>query len=612
MGEARTWALIWLFAGIVFLPATAEAQQAYRSQCGSQLCGGVSEDGSRAVFPFAEELTPGAVRNQIYERVGGETRPLIQYPKDAPPPGQSFTGLDGLSSDARHVFITTDLSLSPQDHDGGLDDIYDIFRGDANLVSTGPLDTQGGYQIGSDSPSFGGVSADGNHVFLNYLTKAMVPEDTDNCPDLYERFNGQTTLLSTGPTATPTYTAPNCDDSSFAGLSSDGSHVFFYTFDHLVPEDPDNEVDIYQRVGNDLSIITSYPDRQGNCSDIPWFGDASADGRTVLFSTIVQLVPEDQDATEDVYKREPDGSFTLVSRGTDSEPGYYCGAGLPDKAVALSADGKTAIFETSSRLSPADRDSSPDLYSTDDSGAMRLVTTGPTDSNVDGHRVFLPFWPAAVSDDARSVAFETRQALVAADTDNAEDVYLWANGDTQLVSTGPTGGNADMPSTLISLSGDGKTVAFSTREQLTGQDTDHAMDLYLSRDGQVSRPGSASISTKPRKRRTVLISGESIPPVMKIARKARKATSRSIDVRLGCPKSEKSGPCHGWVSASRGSRGKILGGEAFRIRTGRRAWIPIHLSGGVVGASIFVRVSGSDRLENWAKVSRRVLLSPRR
>ena len=83
----------------------------------------------------------------------------------------------------------------------------------------------------------------------------------------------------------------------------------------------------------------------------PQFAAASADGGTVLFSTNIAVSPEDTDEAFDVYKREPDGSFVLVSRGTDGGPG--CGFG-GDRPVALSADGRIAIFETRARLSPAD------------------------------------------------------------------------------------------------------------------------------------------------------------------------------------------------------------------------------------------------------------------
>jgi len=60
------------------------------------------------------------------------------------------------------------------------------------------------------------------------------------------------------------------------------------------------------------------------------------------------IAAEDKDSTYDVYKRLPDGSYSLVSRGTEGGIGP-CGLG-GDSPIALSADGRTAIFETAEGL----------------------------------------------------------------------------------------------------------------------------------------------------------------------------------------------------------------------------------------------------------------------
>lgn len=600
-----------LFVVLAF-PAGTGAAQGYRAECQTAFCGGVSEDGSRAVFPFYEELTEGAERAQVYERVGGVTRALVPYPADPPKP--TYVGLVGLSADARHAFVSTNLALVPADLDGGGTDIYDIFGGVPSLLSTGPLDTQAepGFGPMSLPMFFRGASADGTRVFMESLFEGLVPEDTDRCVDVYERVAGQTRLISTGPTATLSFPEGTCDMASYDGLSSDGSHVFFKTGDHLIAED-EGGTDIYQRVGDELTVLTTYSERiERNCVDLPWFGDASADGRTVLFATNMPISPQDTDSTYDVYKRLPDGSYSLVSRGTEGGIGP-CGFD-GDKPVALSADGGTAIFVTLASLSPEDRDSSADLYSTDEEGTMSLVTTGPADASLDEQVFVPPAWPADVSDDASHVAFETRQPLVAGDEDGAVDIYLRANGRTELVSTGPLDGNADIAADLLSISGDGQTIAFATREPLTDEDTDRKMDFYLRRPGQLSRPGSASTSAKRTKRRTVLISAESIPPRMQIARHAKLLGSGKVAIRLACPKAEKSGPCRGKVKLATSKHGKPLGAASSQIAPGKRKRILISLRRSPrmgVSSYLFARVRGIDRLGNSATAVRRVTLANR-
>jgi len=612
MMRAMRWGLIAVVLVVMLaFPAGAGAVQGYKAECETAFCGGVSEDGSRAVFPFYEELTQGAGRAQVYERVGGVTRALVPYPDD--PPERTYVGLVGLSADARHAFVSTNLSLVPDDRDGGGTDVYDIFGGVPSLLSTGPLDTQAepGFGPMSLPMFFMGASADGTRVFMDSLFEGLVPEDTDRCVDVYERFGGQTRLISTGPTATPSFPEGNCDMASYDGLSRDGSHVFFKTGDHLIAED-EGGTDIYQRAGDALMVLTTYPEVERNCVDVPWFGDASADGTVVLFSTNIPILAEDQDSTYDVYKRLPDGSYSLVSRGTEGGIGP-CGFN-GDKPVALSVDGRTSIFATLASLSPEDRDSSADLYSTDDSGAMSLVTTGPTDTSPDEQTYVPPAWPADVSDDASHVAFESRQPLVSTDTDDSVDVYLRAGGHTQLISTGPLGGNASTRADLLSISGDGQTIAFATKEQLTAEDTDHKMDFYVSRVGQVTRPGSASTSARRAKRHTVLISAESIPPRMRISGRAKLLFSGEIALGISCPKAEKSGPCHGKLKLARARHAKSLGVASFRIAPGKRKRIQISLRRSLpmsAPRSLFARVRGVDRLGNSAIAARRVTLAPR-
>jgi hypothetical protein len=568
---------------LLAVPAHASAGRALTGACQTVFCGGLSSDGSKAVFPFAEQLTSGADRNQLYEWVAGTVRPLIPR---AAGPAEATVGLVGVSADAAHVFVTTNASLVAEDFEQNVPDLYDLNGGGATLLSTGSLDQP---QAGATLIRFAGASENGLRVFFDG-SGPLVPGDGDGCPNLYERSGGQTRLVAPGPPRPPG--SPLCTWADFGGISADGTHVFVETGQSLVSEDKMG-TDIYQDVGGVLTLLTTYPEGEGGCVDTPKFGGASANGATVLFSTGVRISSEDTDSAYDVYKREPDGSFTLVSRGTDGGVGPCDFGG--DRPVALSADGRTAIFETRLSLSSEDRDISNDLYSSDGSGAISLLTTGPTDPQLDEHSIVFPDWLTKVSDDASHVAFESTQRLVAADTDRAVDVYLRAGGQTELVSVGPLGGNAGDRVELHGISGDGQAILFTTEERLLRKDLDFEKDVYL-----------RWVQAK----RTVLLSDEEIAPRMGIAQRGKLLRSGRIAISLGCPKKEASGPCHGELKLNARRRGRAIGSAKFEIARGKRELVAVRTRRQIPRSrhSIFATARGLDRLGNGATATRRVTL----
>jgi hypothetical protein len=578
-------AAIAVLIAALALPPVANAGRGVTGPCRIVFCAGISQDGSRVVFPFEEELVAGVGTRQIYKRTGGAIRALLPAGK-----GHSHR-LDGTSADGAHVFVTSSMPLAPGDADGLGFDIFDISAGAAALVSTGPRDAQAGYGVPA---SFMGSSPDGSRVFFD-APEPLTADDLDTCPDLYQRLGGQTTLVAPDSDPPP---PPLCSSIAFGGVSADGSHLFFASGEELEVGDEGGE-DIYQQVGSTFTRLTTYPEPEGSCVDLVRFADASSDGGTVLFTTNSPVTAEDTDSTFDVYKRRPDGTFVLVSRGTDGGTGQ-CGFG-GDRALALSADGGTAIFETTARLSPLDTDSSNDLYSADDGGAVALVSTGPTDASIDERSIVFPDWLALSSDDARRVAFETHQPLVAADRDTSVDVYLRAEGETVLVSAGPSRNISGANAELHGFSGDGQAVVFATREALARGDVDRDRDVYLWWFGRD---------------RSALISGETIAPRMRIGRRATVSRSGRARVRLACPNTETSGPCRGRLFLQKGRRGGRIGAARFQIEAGRRGRVSVPLRRRFRASppkSVLVRVRGADALGNSSVVTRRVrLVSPRR
>jgi Tol biopolymer transport system component len=178
----------------------------------------------------------------------------------------------------------------------------------------------------------------------------------------------------------------------------------------------------------------------------------SGDGRYVAFSTAERLVPQDVNDNIDVYVRDmtvpvrQPGAYTLVSArsGSNAPPAYAAGSspsGNPGadvwKGVAISRDGRRVVFRTEadSDLSSAPGDiSTPahEVYLRDlDTGQLSLVTQDQRPGSTYGDPVGGATGPAGISGDGSTVAWTGGSADVQVPIVNGENVdsdtpyYLW-------------------------------------------------------------------------------------------------------------------------------------------------------------------------------------------
>jgi hypothetical protein len=113
-------------------------------------------------------------------------------------------------------------------------------------------------------------------------------------------------------------------------LSEDGNRVFFQTKEALLPQDKNEQTDVYEwereeTGGADGCTPTSatFSASSGGClylistgaSDSPsYFGDASADGDNVFFFTRQSLVDQDRDENDDLYDARVEGGIATQNQ----------------------------------------------------------------------------------------------------------------------------------------------------------------------------------------------------------------------------------------------------------------------------------------------------------
>jgi len=179
--------------------------------------------------------------------------------------------------------------------------------------------------------------------------------------------------------------------------------------------------------------------------------------------------------------------------------GFACSAKADAPSFAgASSDVDTVFFTSAEKLVPGDTDLKEDVYERSfDAGlgiyVTREISTGPTGGNDAFDASF-----RGVSEDGKTVFFSTDESLVAADKDQARDVYARVgSGGTVLVSRPDPScpavncGNANAAASFLGTSADGNHVFFSTDEQLTSDDTDASFDIY---ERTLSSAGTALVS----------------------------------------------------------------------------------------------------------------------
>jgi hypothetical protein len=392
----------------------------------------VSGDGTRVVFSTEERLRDDDQDSveDVYERdLGGVGATSLVSEADAscstPNCGDgAFPAFfDAGSADALTVAFSSGERLSDEDEDSG-DDIYarDLGGNSTGLVSrTGTCPV--GLGQGECTPIFGGISADGSHVFYETGEQVAAGQDTDEGQDVYGWSGAAPVLISTG------VGGGGDSNATYQGTSGNGSAMFFETDESLAVPDVDNAEDVYRRLGGVTALVSTGP--TDSTPGVPAsFKESSVTGGVVIFATVQRLTVDDVDSSRDVYSRDIGGeSTTLVSQAGAGCSGS-CGDGAVDADFSgVSSNGAAVFFHTEESLLPADTDTSPDVYERS-GGETILVSTGPISKNgaSDPHL-------AEVSEDGAHALITTEERLTIDDLDTETDVYDRHAGATLLVST---------------------------------------------------------------------------------------------------------------------------------------------------------------------------------
>jgi hypothetical protein len=347
-----------------------------------------------------------------------------------------------------------------------------------------------GLQANSDSTA-PVISSDGRYVAFQSSATNLIANDANFDSDIFLR--DRVSLVTTRVSVSSTGAEANFVSFS-PSISSDGRYVAFQSgASNLVSGDTNGWDDVFVRdtlTGTTTRVSVSSSGAEGN--DISSSPSISGDGRFVAFHSYAStLVSADTNATPDIFVHDrSDSTTTRVSVDSNGVQGdnachFHC---------AISSDGRFVAFASrASNLVTGDTNGFNDVFLRDRQHALTTrvsVSSSGTQANA------LAQW-ASISADGRFVAFRSAaNNLVAGDTNAKADIFLRdvLAATTERVSIDSNGAQANLDSTSVSLSADGRYVAFdSLASNLVASDTNNASDVFVHDRGVIC--GSVSYCT---------------------------------------------------------------------------------------------------------------------
>ncbi len=379
-----------------------------------------------------------------------------------------------ISSDGRYVaFQSYADNLVP----GDTNEQPDIFVRDRQTGTTERVNVAADGTQANDYSYSSSISADGR--YLAFLSRAsnLVPDDTNEQPDIFvrDRQTGTTERVSVATDGTQAN-----DYSGELSISADGRYLAFASrASNLVPGDTNEQPDIFVRdrqTGTTERVSVAAEGTQAN-KDSWEKPTISADGRYVTFSSRASnLVPDDTNEQWDIFVRDRQTGTTervsVASDGTQANNGSY--------SSSISADGRYVAFASwANNLVPDDTNERPDIFVRD----RQTGTTERVSVAADGTQANSTSWYPSISADGSHVAFQSdANNLVPGDKNDLEDIFVRnrQTGTTERVSVATDGTQANSMSSSPSISADGSQVAFqSDASNLVPGDTNDASDIFV-------------------------------------------------------------------------------------------------------------------------------------
>ncbi len=472
----------------------------------------IAASGRFVVFASQAPLAPGHPANvrQVYVRdlIAGTTTPVSRDSNGAWANGHCTES--AISADGRFItFYSVATNLAPDDTNNASDAfLHDRVTGETRLISRAPDGAVGDERTGASTGHEGiAMSNDGYYAAFFSLARNLEPNHVNQEEEDVFVYTRTTDRLRSASNSGGGLLSN--DRSEYASVSGDGRYVAFESIGiNLVPGDTNNSRDIFlhdRYTGLTQRVNRTYDGQQTPLSRDSRNGVVSADGRWIAFSSSAEnIVQNDVNGRDDVFvmSTELEESAVLVSVSSSGVQGNG-DSGNNARNVAISADGRFVAFTSrATNLAAGDTNGQPDIYVRDrdpDGNGVFDEGNGVTfraSRAVGGPEPTSFCEQPQISADGRFTAFQCGDGQLLPGGNFQWQIYVFdrLNGTLERVSANSLGETANMRSTALSMTPDGRYVAFASEaNNLDPIDPDTGSDIFI-RDRQTQTTFLASLS----------------------------------------------------------------------------------------------------------------------
>jgi len=367
-----------------------------------------------------------------------------------------------ISWDGRYVVFASDADNLVPDDTNAQRDVFvcdRMTRAIERVSVAGDGTEANGMSSRLEAPT---ISADGRYVSFSSYASNLVAGDTNNAWDIfvYDRDLDNIERVSVGSNA-----AQGNSHSEIQSISANGRYVAFKSnASNLVSDDTNNATDVFvydRQEGVTERVNVASDGSQANPGSGMYMDppSISADGRYVAFtSNATSLVSGDTDGYDDVYVFDRHARTIEWASVAESGAGanHYC------FYPSISADGRYVAFESyATNLVPGDTNGTSDIFVFDrETDSMDRVSVAG-----DGSEGNAASYSSSISANGLYVAFYSHATnLVLGDSNASSDVFVHDRdtGSVERLSVSDAGTEGNNDSYRVSLSGDGRYVAFES------------------------------------------------------------------------------------------------------------------------------------------------------